>query len=275
MSKKVYGPPRTDFGPPPPGYIPGIGRGATGFTTRSDIGPAAERGVIIPERGMGPAEIQRLREREENLNEQNYDEFTGYGGSLFSGKYTAEDVEADRVYAEVDERRNVQRKRKEAEESNLSPAELAMLAVKRSKGQIVSDLTSLKKELSAVSETEWEALPDAVDLTRRPKQGSGREVRWISMSQMLYFIMNQTFQISLHQSIPIIPDLFFYSSFPFISSSLHRLSPQSPTACSSAAASPRPWKPRPAAPSPPLSSTTRSATSPKSPAHVRRLWRCP
>lgn len=25
---------------PPPGYVPGLGRGATGFTTRSDIGPA-------------------------------------------------------------------------------------------------------------------------------------------------------------------------------------------------------------------------------------------
>ena len=26
--------------PPPPNYVPGLGRGATGFTTRSDIGPA-------------------------------------------------------------------------------------------------------------------------------------------------------------------------------------------------------------------------------------------
>lgn len=25
---------------PPPGYVAGLGRGATGFTTRSDIGPA-------------------------------------------------------------------------------------------------------------------------------------------------------------------------------------------------------------------------------------------
>jgi hypothetical protein len=24
---------------PPPGYVPGLGRGAAGFTTRSDIGP--------------------------------------------------------------------------------------------------------------------------------------------------------------------------------------------------------------------------------------------
>lgn len=26
--------------PTPPNYVPGLGRGATGFTTRSDIGPA-------------------------------------------------------------------------------------------------------------------------------------------------------------------------------------------------------------------------------------------
>ena len=28
------------WGKPPPGYIGGIGRGASGFTTRSDLGPA-------------------------------------------------------------------------------------------------------------------------------------------------------------------------------------------------------------------------------------------
>lgn len=26
---------------PPPGYVPGLGRGAIGFMTRSDIGPAS------------------------------------------------------------------------------------------------------------------------------------------------------------------------------------------------------------------------------------------
>lgn len=33
-------PTKPNFGPPPPGYIAGIGRGAHGFTTRSDLGPA-------------------------------------------------------------------------------------------------------------------------------------------------------------------------------------------------------------------------------------------
>lgn len=31
--------------PAPAGYVPGLGRGAAGFTTRGDIGPGAE-GVI-------------------------------------------------------------------------------------------------------------------------------------------------------------------------------------------------------------------------------------
>jgi len=33
---------RPNFGKPPPGYVAGLGRGATGFTTRSDIGPARQ-----------------------------------------------------------------------------------------------------------------------------------------------------------------------------------------------------------------------------------------
>ena len=35
-------PAKVNFGKPPPGYVPGLGRGAAGFTTRSDIGPARQ-----------------------------------------------------------------------------------------------------------------------------------------------------------------------------------------------------------------------------------------
>ena len=31
---------KPDWGPPPEGYIAGLGRGATGFITRGDIGPS-------------------------------------------------------------------------------------------------------------------------------------------------------------------------------------------------------------------------------------------
>lgn len=33
--------------PAPPNYVAGLGRGATGFTTRSDIGPARESGIEV------------------------------------------------------------------------------------------------------------------------------------------------------------------------------------------------------------------------------------
>jgi pre-mRNA-processing factor 6 len=32
---------KTDFGPAPAGYVAGLGRGAVGFITRSDIGPSS------------------------------------------------------------------------------------------------------------------------------------------------------------------------------------------------------------------------------------------
>lgn len=71
--------------PAPLGYVPGLGRGATGFTTRSDIGPARETGDISDERHAPP----NKRKEEDNdddemdLNDSNYDEEYGYGGSLF------------------------------------------------------------------------------------------------------------------------------------------------------------------------------------------------
>ena len=64
----------------PPGYVPGMGRGATGFTTRSDIGPARDANDISDERhknfskGKGG---ERPPDEEEDLNDNNYDEFNG------------------------------------------------------------------------------------------------------------------------------------------------------------------------------------------------------
>ena len=40
-------PKKPNFGPPPPGYVPGIGRGVIGFVTRSDLGPAARTANLV------------------------------------------------------------------------------------------------------------------------------------------------------------------------------------------------------------------------------------
>ena len=84
---------KPNFGPPPTGYIAGLGRGASGFITRGDIGPAK-----IGETAGAPGLVApRLPERpKEDFSDANFDEWNGFGGSLFAGiKEDAEDREAD------------------------------------------------------------------------------------------------------------------------------------------------------------------------------------
>ncbi|EGD76229.1 PRP6 pre-mRNA processing factor 6 [Salpingoeca rosetta] len=144
----------------PPGYVGGSGRGAQGFTTRSDIGPArsTERYVVMPLAG-GEA-------KEENLNESNYDEFSGYGGSLFSkGSYDSEDREADLIYDAVDkrqdERRRQHREQREREE---------LLKYRQERPKIQQQFSDLKRDLSSVSEEEWDKIPDAADIGKKLKR---------------------------------------------------------------------------------------------------------
>jgi pre-mRNA-processing factor 6 len=87
----AFGRAKTKFGKPPPGYVPGIGRGAAGFTTRSDIGPA-KNPVATPVVTPGAPLIDP---------NATLDGAT----SLFGGaRYDREDREADDVYAWVEGR---------------------------------------------------------------------------------------------------------------------------------------------------------------------------
>jgi pre-mRNA-processing factor 6 len=85
----------------PPGYVAGVGRGATGFTTRSDIGPARDDTDITDDRHAHPMKAKKKDDEgdeEEDLNEANYDEFSGYGGSLFSkDPYDKDDAEGKKL----------------------------------------------------------------------------------------------------------------------------------------------------------------------------------
>lgn len=58
------------------------------------------------------------KEDEEDLNDSNYDEFSGYGGSLFTkDPYDKDDAEADAIYESIDKR--MDEKRKEYREKRL------------------------------------------------------------------------------------------------------------------------------------------------------------
>lgn len=93
------------------------------------------------------------------MNDANFDEFNGYGGSLFSkDPYDKDDEEADRVYDAID--RKMDEKRKEYRENRLK-RELEKYRQERPK--IQQQFSDLKRDLAAVSEEEWQSIPDVGD----------------------------------------------------------------------------------------------------------------
>ncbi|CAK9064063.1 unnamed protein product [Durusdinium trenchii] len=127
------------FGNAPPGYVPGRGRGATGF-----IG------------GVSRDEVDRDDDKAD-LGDSNYDEFSGYSGSLFSNaEYDEEDKEADVVYDKIDvkmdQRRLKQREKKMREQ---------IKELRAAKPTIQQQFADLKRELATVSNEEWEGIPEA------------------------------------------------------------------------------------------------------------------
>lgn len=143
----------------PANYVAGLGRGATGFTTRSDIGPARQQ---VPEAML----LGQKRERDESEQASQEDnERVARGGSnlegerLFAGDpYDKEDEEADSVWAAIEEkmdsRRRQQREAREREELE------KFRAVRPKIQQSFADLTSKLKD---VSEEEWANIPEVGD----------------------------------------------------------------------------------------------------------------
>lgn len=136
--------PRTHTQGAPTTYVAGLGRGAVGFTTRSDIGPARSVPEVsfgqappgyVAGRGRGMGDLARSQqeggfaaggagrggggERGDvgDYSESNYDEFSGYGGALFGGEtpYDDDDREADKIYQAIDDRMDMRRKRRREE----------------------------------------------------------------------------------------------------------------------------------------------------------------
>lgn len=69
-------PKKPNFGPPPAGYVAGLGRGATGFVTRSDLGPAAKTGNVV--------QVKQTQADEAAYADARYDSWSGFKGALFS-----------------------------------------------------------------------------------------------------------------------------------------------------------------------------------------------
>lgn len=154
--------------PAPAGYVPGLGRGATGFTTRSDIGPA--RSGIAGEALKAAVQASKDGAGEDEAgdgeNEERFQDPENDAG-LFSlnSIFDPEDEEADSIYSEIDKRMEERRKtQREAHEKEVEEE------YKKKNPQISDQFSDLKRDLSTVSAEEWANLPDVGDLTRKNKR---------------------------------------------------------------------------------------------------------
>ncbi|TIB73106.1 hypothetical protein E3Q23_03114 [Wallemia mellicola] len=144
----------------PPGYVAGLGRGASGFTTRSDIGPAREAGTM-------EEAVSDLQSKEIEPDQfQDPENETG----LFAGTvYDKDDEEADKIYDMIDQRMDEKgRARREASEKKAQEAYLA------ANPKIQTQFSDLKRSLATVSEEEWGALPEAGNITGKRRKNNTR-----------------------------------------------------------------------------------------------------
>ncbi|KAH9892353.1 pre-mRNA splicing factor [Xylariomycetidae sp. FL2044] len=171
---------RRDFlnQPAPENYVAGLGRGATGFTTRSDLGPAREGpsedqikealAKRAAQLGFSDAAGAKKKDDDENDHDERYQDPDNEVGLFAGGVYDKDDDEADRIYREIDEKMDKRRRaRREAREQQ----ERDEHELKNPK--IQQQFADLKRGLESVSEEEWAALPEVGDLTgknRRSKQ---------------------------------------------------------------------------------------------------------
>eukprot|EP00735_Rhodelphis_limneticus_P003620 TRINITY_DN1510_c0_g1::TRINITY_DN1510_c0_g1_i1::g.28127::m.28127 TRINITY_DN1510_c0_g1::TRINITY_DN1510_c0_g1_i1::g.28127 ORF type:complete len:912 (-),score=274.68,sp/Q91YR7/PRP6_MOUSE/55.58/0.0,PRP1_N/PF06424.7/1.7e-43,TPR_14/PF13428.1/84,TPR_14/PF13428.1/0.065,TPR_14/PF13428.1/1.3e+03,TPR_14/PF13428.1/1.7e+02,TPR_14/PF13428.1/0.031,TPR_14/PF13428.1/1.1,TPR_14/PF13428.1/35,TPR_14/PF13428.1/3.7,TPR_14/PF13428.1/0.0032,TPR_14/PF13428.1/26,TPR_14/PF13428.1/0.98,TPR_14/PF13428.1/1.4e-05,TPR_14/PF134 len=150
----------------PPNYVAGLGRGATGFTTRSDIGPAR---IITTLNTEAPATAPTKppdEEEKEEVTERGYDEFSGEFQSLFKNDpYEEDDKEADAIYASVDDRMDHRRKKQREEREK---KELQEYLAKRPKLQ--AHFSDIKRQLGELSDTDWDAIPDIGDYTVKKRK---------------------------------------------------------------------------------------------------------
>jgi len=102
----------------------------------------------------------------EDYSESNYDEFSGYGGSLFDSSvpYEKDDEEADKVWMTVDDK--MDSRRRERREQRLK---MEMEKFRAERPKIQQQFADLKRNLSVVSAEEWEAIPDIGDRSLRYK----------------------------------------------------------------------------------------------------------
>ena len=109
----------------PENYVAGLGRGATGFITRSDYGPAREGpsedqikealAKRAQQLGAAPptaygASDKKKKDDDDDDDDDRFQDPENEVGLFAGGVYDKDDDEADRIYQEVDEKMDRRRK---------------------------------------------------------------------------------------------------------------------------------------------------------------------
>ena len=184
----------------PENYVAGLGRGATGFTTRSDLGPAregpsedqikealAKRAAAL---GTGESSYGAAKKEDEDDNEIPQDPENEVG--LFAnGVYDRDDDEADRIYQYVDEKMDKRRRIRRlvshlplyvfpcveqiADLNSFFTCREAREKAEREEFErnnpkIQQQFADLKRALGTVTDEDWANIPEVGDLTGRNKR---------------------------------------------------------------------------------------------------------
>lgn len=195
----------------PKGYVPGLGRGAAGFTTRGDIGPAAAaagESTDAVATGSRSAEVRAAKQRQQQQQAApaaagtsifgvaptgyvagagrgagilkgddddfggQYDAFGGYQerGVVDESQYDDDDDEADKVWAEIDERMMNRKRKRQPLKDGPEQDPTAASDGNDTRARIGADFRELKEKLAAVTEDEWAQIPDVGDYSLKYKQ---------------------------------------------------------------------------------------------------------
>ena len=159
---KSYGELR--WGKPPPGYIPGLGRGAVGFCTRLDVGPA--RNIDAANNNFQIVKEQNENEQKDNKDYTNFNKFYGDDENLFgTTAVDEEDKEADEQYTFFD---NYMDERRKAKKEKLEMDKLKKLRGK--KPTIRQTFSELRNDLKRLNPVDWENIPEVKDFSTKKQK---------------------------------------------------------------------------------------------------------
>lgn len=164
----------------PENYVAGLGRGATGFTTRSDLGPAregpseeqmkemlAKRAAAI---GQPAPSAYGVTEKKDDDEDDRYQDPEDDTGLFSSGAWDRDDDEAEAIWNQVDEKMDRRRKARREEREKKEREDYEAKNPK-----IQQQFADLKRALGSVTEEAWANLPEVGDMTGKTKRA--REAR--------------------------------------------------------------------------------------------------